>query len=158
MNNLIIRVATDDDIEKISGIFTEELEHHINMLPERFQFADRIFTSAWYHNLIKNPEKLLFVADLGGNLVGLLLLKLKRSPDDPILKPRVFARVEELAVSERFRRQGIGQRLMDHALEWAIQREADEIELAVWEGNPGAIALYQKLGFEADRRKMRIIL
>ena len=59
MNNLIIRVATDDDIEKISGIFTEELEHHINMLPERFQFADPTFTVEWYHNLMKNPAKLL---------------------------------------------------------------------------------------------------
>ena len=158
MKNLIIREATDDDFEKIAGIFAEELDHHITLLPERFQLADPIITSAWYHNLINNPGKLLFVADLGGNVVGLLLLELKSSPDDPIFKPRVYASVEEVAVCERFRRQGIGRRLMDHALEWAIQLEADEIELEVWEGNLGAIALYQMLGYEVVRRKMRIIL
>ncbi len=117
MKDLIIREATDDDIEKIAKIFNEELKHQINLLPERFQFADPTFTVEWYHNLMKNPAKLLLVVDLGGNVVGLLLLELKQSPDDPIFKPRVFADIEELAVSEEFRRLGFGRRLMDHALE-----------------------------------------
>ena len=158
MNDLILREAIDDDMERVADLFTEELMHHIDLLPKRFQLANPIITSAWYDDVLGNPDKQLHVAELDGMVVGLLLLLLKRSPDDPILKPRFFATVEEVAVTKRFRGQGIGRRLMNHALDWANERGADEIELEVWERNHGAIALYEKLGYEVIRRKMRIVL
>ncbi len=158
MNYLIIREVTDDDMEDVANLFTEELMHHIDLLPERFQLANPIITSAWYRDVLGNPDKQLFVAEVDGKIVGLLLLQLKRSPDDPIFKPRLYASVEEVAVTKRFRGQGIGRRLMDHALDWADEHGADEIELEVWEENRGSIALYEKLGYEVIRRKMRIVL
>ena len=157
-NDLIIRDMAEDDMETVAEIFTEELFHHTELLPERFQLADPIFNSGWYMDVLSNPKMPLIVAELNSTVVGVLLLKLNRSPDDPIFTPRLYVTVEEVAVAERFRGQGIGRRLMDYALQWAIDQGADEIELDVWEKNEGAIALYEKLGYEVVRRKMRIVL
>ena len=44
--------------------------------------------------------------------------------------------------------QGIGARLMDWALDEARRFGADEVQLSVWSGNPGAQKFYQRYGFE----------
>ena len=49
-----------------------------------------------------------------------------------------------------FRRQGIGNRLMDSVIEQAWQSGLERIELFVWAGNQPAIALYEKLGFQHE--------
>lgn len=46
-----------------------------------------------------------------------------------------------------FRHQGIGRRLLDKTLNAAFDYGLTRIELAVWEPNTNAIALYKKFGF-----------
>ncbi len=145
-------------MESVGDLFTEELSHHIDMVPERFQLADPIITSDWYLELLGNPTKSLFTAEMDGRVVGLLLISLNRSLDDPIFKPRIYTSVVEVAVTKQFRGKGIGRCLMNQARDWANEQGADEIELEVWEQNEGAIALYKKLGYEVIRRKMRLTL
>lgn len=53
-----------------------------------------------------------------------------------------------IAVDPVFRRQGLGQRLLECALEYSRQLGASRVELEVRTGNETAIALYQKYGFE----------
>ncbi len=49
-----------------------------------------------------------------------------------------------------FRHQGIGRRLLDKTLKAAFDFGLTRIELAVWEPNTNAIALYKKFGFEIE--------
>ncbi len=53
-----------------------------------------------------------------------------------------------VAVDPAFRRQGLGQRLLEYALEYSRKLGASRVELEVRTGNETAIALYQKYGFE----------
>jgi ribosomal-protein-alanine N-acetyltransferase len=53
-----------------------------------------------------------------------------------------------VAVDPAFRRQGLGQRLLEYALEYSRRLGASRVELEVRTGNEAAIALYQKHGFE----------
>ena len=144
MNGLIIRGATINDMELCAELFSEELAYHVNLLPELFQLAYPIFPSPWFQDVLDNDCKTLFVAELEGKVVGLILVELKNSPDDPVYRPRLIASVEELVVSEQYRHQGFGRRLMDHAREWAFEKKAEEIHLEVWEQNRAAIALYSE--------------
>ena len=49
-----------------------------------------------------------------------------------------------------FRGQGIGRRLIERTLDAARAFGLTRVELTVREDNPGAIALYQKVGFSAE--------
>jgi ribosomal-protein-alanine N-acetyltransferase len=60
--------------------------------------------------------------------------------------------VEGVAVAARARRQGMGRALVREAVAHAAQSDLDAVELHVWVGNTGAIALYESEGFAVVRR------
>lgn len=57
------------------------------------------------------------------------------------------AHVMNISVSPNFQRQGAGRKMMEHLIEYARPR-AEKLFLEVRPSNPGAIALYTKLGFQ----------
>lgn len=62
------------------------------------------------------------------------------------------AHITTLAVSPRYRRQKVGERLLIALVDEAISRRAHRISLEVREGNYAARRLYQKYGFvDAER-------
>lgn len=63
-----------------------------------------------YASYIDNPEKTVFFAYIDEQLTGQIILRKNWNG---------FAYVEDIAVDSRFRRQGIGRRLMNRAGVWA---------------------------------------
>ena len=55
-----------------------------------------------------------------------------------------------LMVAESFRRRGVGRALMEAAEEWAGSIGVRKIELHVFPHNGGALALYERLGYERE--------
>lgn len=60
-----------------------------------------------------------------------------------------------MGVAKRYRRQGLGARLMRAVLDMAQEKGLQKIELSVYSSNAGAIALYERFGFVEEGRKVR---
>ena len=60
-----------------------------------------------------------------------------------------------MGVVQGWRRQGIGQALLEACIQKAFASGLTRIELEVYADNPGAIALYRRLGFEEEGWKKR---
>lgn len=60
------------------------------------------------------------------------------------------AEVTNICVLPQYRRQGLGERLLDALLQAARERGAGEMTLEVRVSNEAAIALYQKKGFAVE--------
>jgi len=153
-----IRQATKSDFDQVGAVFAEENRFHTGLLPDRFQIAKPIMTHGWFDAILENDAQALFVAEHSEEIVGVLLIKLMTNPDDPIFCPRRYAYVDELAVAEQHRGQGIGRALVQAAERWASDQDMSEIELNVWQVNKGAIAFYERLGYETIRRTMKRVL
>jgi ribosomal-protein-alanine N-acetyltransferase len=52
-----------------------------------------------------------------------------------------------IAVSNSYRRQGIGSNMLEHVLDYARKKKIPQVTLEVREGNKPAIELYKKYGF-----------
>ncbi len=53
-----------------------------------------------------------------------------------------------ISIAKAARGQGLGRRMMEHAIDWAVEQSAlDWIDLYVFENNPKARQLYQRIGF-----------
>jgi GNAT superfamily N-acetyltransferase len=96
----------------------------------------------------------LFVADVDGQVVGVLQVLICESPPERLLVPRYYASIDDLVVRKSWRRQGIGRALMARAEEWARERDLERIELGVWEFNADAIRFYERLGYVTQSRTM----
>ena len=65
------------------------------------------------------------------------------------------AQIEGVRVSETHRGQGIGQKLVEHAIEAAKQRQCRLVQLSSDKRRPAAIAFYKKLGFVDSHEGMK---
>jgi ribosomal protein S18 acetylase RimI-like enzyme len=92
-----------------------------------------------YASYINNPEKVVFFAYAEGQLAGQIILRKNWNG---------FAYVEDIAVDSYFRRQGIGKRLMEKAVEWAESKQLPGITLETSNVNVPACQFYEHFGFK----------
>jgi ribosomal protein S18 acetylase RimI-like enzyme len=155
---VVIRPADSTDFDAVGTIFTQENRLHAELVPEIVQALEPIMDVAWFAELLSKPKGTLLLGEVDGVVVGLIWLSIRSNPDDPIYRPRNYVYVEELAVLEEHRGQGIGRRLMEAAKVWAMEQDVAHIELDVWEANRNAIAFYEHLDYQPMRRRMRYSL
>jgi ribosomal-protein-alanine N-acetyltransferase len=95
--------------------------------------------------LTENPASRCWVAELDGKVVGTIVVWL-------IVEE---AHVATLATHPDYRRQGIGRRLLAHALRHLAQDGAHSSFLEVRESNVAAQEMYRKFGYEVSGRRRR---
>ena len=92
--------------------------------------------------IVKSENSILFIAkNENEEIAGTLTLLINRIPTGQ----KVW--IEDVVVDNKFRGKGIGQKLIQFAIDYAIKRGIKEINLT---SNPTRIAgniLYKKLGF-----------
>lgn len=153
--NIAIREATERDYEALCAIIEQVDSIHRDALPERFKSPNGPPREREYIlNAIRSPDVDIFVAQTESRLVGFVHVVIRQVPDVPILVPRRYAVVENLAVGEEHRRIGIGLALMERAEEWARAKGVTSIELNVYAFNRVAQRFYQKLGYEILSHRM----
>ena len=91
----------------------------------------------WTSNLAL-AKAVMFVAEAGEDIVGSASLE-QRGPLDL-----------GMMVANEWRRRGVGRALLKACIDWARESGAYKITLQVWPHNEGAIALYEKFGFERE--------
>lgn len=134
--------------EEVDGV---HLDHH----PERFRSPGWPPRSREYLEQVLSSEHSTFLlAEFERRLVGLVNVAVYEAPKVPVFQPRVNGVVSDLIVTARFRRQGVGRRLLAEAESWVRQRGASSIELVVYEFNEGARRFYEKLGYATLSRTM----
>jgi ribosomal-protein-alanine N-acetyltransferase len=108
-----------------------KIEHEANSAP----WSERSF-----RNELDHPHGIFLVALVDGRVVGYGGVWLVIDE----------AHITTVAVAEEHRRQGIGWRIMVELLEKAKERGMACSTLEVRAGNPGAIELYRRLGYEVS--------
>ena len=130
--NLMIRKMTVDDVPAVL-----ELDQKSFSLP----WPERSFR----FELTDNPASRCWVAELDGKIVGMLVVWL--IVDE--------AHVATVATHPEYRRQGIGKRLLAHALRLIMRDGARSSFLEVRESNLAAQEMYRKFGYEVTGRRQR---
>ena len=105
-------------------------------------------------SLIKNPDALLYVAEIKGRLVGSGYALIKDSV--AYKKPERFAYLGFMYVQPEYRGKGINGTLVKKLISWAKSKNIQEIQLDAYAKNDSALRAYEKLGFKPDLLKMRL--
>jgi ribosomal-protein-alanine N-acetyltransferase len=130
--NVTIRAMTGRDLNEVVAI--DQASFSLPWPPRSFAFE-----------ISDNPASRSWVAEADGRIVGILVLWL--IVDE--------AHIATIATHPDFRRQGIGEQLLVHALKSAKAEGAVRSFLEVREGNVAAQELYRKYGFASEGRRVR---
>lgn len=105
---------------------------------------------AWLEHLARRGNTAVFVARHAGQVVGYVICE-----GGQLRRMRHCAKIE-IYVDRDARGLGLGQALLEAALDWArAHDEITKVGLSVFADNERAIQLYEKLGFVVEGRRVR---
>lgn len=154
MNNIIIRRGKKEDVEKLWPIEVETRLYHKeldkNFLELGKYDVDERCRKKWlksYYRWLNKKNSILLVAELNREIIGYIngrIFKWKWSNT----KPFDVGKVGDLAVLKKYRRNGIGKKLMEEFENVLKSRKIKFVELNVTSGNEIAYSLYKKRGYK----------
>jgi ribosomal protein S18 acetylase RimI-like enzyme len=142
------RDARRDDYDVLCLLWRDMDELHASLLPGFFRRTDRPpRRREEFDAILRSPDESVRVAELHGEVVGVVHTQLYDTPPVAQMTQRRRAHVDSVVIAQRMRRQGLGTQLMHEAYGWARAHGAAEILLTVWAGNEAAEKFYETLGF-----------
>lgn len=148
----MIRKAVSDDIPAISELYREQFREMSKRIPDFIKEGDQ--SKDFLEKTILNDDSDIIVYENDGSVVGFILLQVKIRPDFDFMLPGKYCYIMDVIVTEAHRNKGFGTALMNSAKDWAKERDCSFINLDVLANNPGAVALYEKLGFIPKAQEM----
>ena len=146
--SLVIRKAEISDLRQVEELWVQ-LSDHVNSLDRRhWQHAadGSAKFRQWMEEALTDAERVVFVAEQSGTVLGFGHSMLKKSP--PPVKPRLDGFITDLVVTESVRRQGVGTKLLKAVESWCIEHGAEAITLSVAARNELGLAFWCSKGFE----------
>ncbi len=141
-----IRKAVPEDTAAIVEIWKEFMDFHAQRDRHFTRSVDgpRRFADFISGRIVHNASCVV-VAERADQVVGYCLAVVSRYP--PVFRYNTYGTISDLAVNAAYRRQGIGEALVEYACTWFAECEIARIELRVATTNEVSTAFWRKMGF-----------
>lgn len=138
---VILRKAKISDFEQIHDLCENDLGYKCNKEYLKIRLS----------NLIYNRE-CVFVAVLNDKVVGFIHIE----KYETLFMPQMV-NILGIAVKNKFRRQGIGQKLLTVAEDWAKNNGINKMRLNSGESRKEAHIFYRSMGYNDDKKQLRFL-
>lgn len=140
----MLELARESDREAVNALARQVHTMHIEWRPDLYTLPEEMYPEERFAESIKQRE--LYVARSGSLVVGYALVRIRVS-EGPGLVYRKVMLVDEFAVDESCRNQGIGTQMMAEVRALARAFGCTDMQFGVYPQNDAAVAFYQKCGF-----------
>lgn len=106
-----------------------------------------------FHKIHKDPNHYLMVIERDKQILGTCHLTLLPSLT---FMGSMRMQIEAVRVHPRARRQNIGQKMIELALNWGKEKGAKIFQLTTHKERPDALKFYEKLGFNRTHEGMKL--
>lgn len=153
---MIIRDLTIDDFEQYNNIMFEMHNLHANSRPDIYKAIGKPTDKrAWdFEKSLTTDNMELFGIEDSGNIIGICQMTIRSISENKAVVARKRAYIDQIGVSDNYRRKGIGTLLYNEAIRRATEHKADCLELMVWNFNKTAIEFYKSLGMTVQHSIM----
>jgi GNAT superfamily N-acetyltransferase len=148
--SLTIRAAAAGDEQLLAALNAVVHELHRSRRPDRFKSTSTEEVAAWFGSLLKRPTTSMWIAEQDGVPVGYLLALVHERAANPFSAARRWCEIDQIAVDEVWRRQGIARALVERALLELRSRGIRAVEVSTWAFNEAAQRAFQHLGFNPE--------
>ena len=122
------------------------MEINLKTLPEHY-------SDYFYESLLAELPEAFIVSEIKGKIVGYVMCKTEYGFSN-FTKPGFVKKghIVSVAVLDEHRRKGIGQALVEEAINGVKTKKCDELYLEVRCSNNDAVQLYERIGFVIKQR------
>ena len=140
----MLELARAGDWESVRRLSVQIHDLHVAWRPDIYYHSEEPLAKESFEDAIRN--RLLYVAKVGGSVVGYVLLSIQNrgGPGAHIHKQM---RIDSICVDEAFRRRGIGKTMVSDVRALAKAFGCRDLILGVHPENDKAVGFYQKCGF-----------
>lgn len=140
----MLELARECDREKVNELARQVHAMHVAWRPDIYEMVEEMYPQDRFGEEVARRQ--LYVAKIGGQVTGYVLLKIREHNWPGVVKRKVML-VDEIAVDDRCRNQGIGTVMMEEVRVLARAFGCTDLQLGVYPQNDAAVAFYQKCGF-----------
>lgn len=146
-----IDCACKGDEAAIAALLVKIHAQHAEGRPDLFGKGHAKFREEEVLALFDKEDAPVFVAKSdGGEVLGYAIAMIKVN-DSPAQGDYATLYIDDINVSEKARRLGVGSALLDACRHYAKKKGCYNMTLNVWAFNEGAIAFYEANGFKPQR-------
>jgi ribosomal protein S18 acetylase RimI-like enzyme len=145
----LLQKDRDEDIKLLTWLLNNTFNEHFNFRPDTVEEVRSFLFSDLYFDKMKE----IFFAELDGESIGYIGAGIdeKYNLEKNVQRGDIFT----IGVLKKYRRTGVGARLMLHALEAFRAKGMTRATLGVDDYNPTkAIGLYEKVGFKVTKKDL----
>lgn len=109
----------------------------------------------FYETNVRSRNRTAFIAEKDGEIIGYVMGGILKRP--PVYKTAHEARINDIVVTKKWRRRGVGTKLLEAFADWAREKGMKYVTLNVLPENKVGLKFYKKLEFETilvNQRKM----
>ena len=140
-----IRNIVRSDFNQIHELICQLHGLHVSNRPDVFNDTDPC-SQEYLEGLLNDVKVIALVAEDNEKIIGFCDVTIRESSENPLLKARTVAYMEDLFVDKNHRKSSIGRLLFKEAQKASKNKGADVIELMVWTFNNSAIDFYKEMG------------
>lgn len=151
-DHILFRLAIQEDLPSIVHLLADD------DLGSRRERDEEPMPSSYYkafEQINRNPDHQLIVAESNGKVIGTLHLMFMPSIS---FQGGLRAQVESVRVDKECRNLGIGQEMMQWAIDQARVRGAHVVQLTTHLSRKDAHRFYERLGFKGSHLGMKLDL
>jgi len=149
----IIRKANIEDYDKINKLYWQSDCFHYNNEPYIYEKTNEGCRTKEYIESLLNEKINIFIV-LEKEVIGFLYAYEETKGHLPFHKKRKYIVIDNIVIDENYRNNGYGEKLLNYIVEYAKNRNYNDIVLNVYRFNENAIKLYEKKGFKIITQDM----
>lgn len=147
-----IREAKVEDIEQMTKLLQQVAKLHSDNRTDIFKEKEISDYGDWAKVLLEDDEKIVMIAEKEKIICGVMVCKMRVIENHVNFKDSKILSIDEICVDEKYRKEGIGTKLIEEAKKLAKDNNCNRLELNCWEFNENAMNFYFKQGFKVQRR------
>jgi ribosomal protein S18 acetylase RimI-like enzyme len=146
--SITVRRAALADAELVAALNADVQALHAAAMLDRYkpQGPDTL-PAAEAADLLAKPERLLFLAHVGGEPAGYVHAEIVRRPESSLGYAQAMVHVHAMNVVPSCRRKGVGRALLQAVRDAGAEHGIALVTLDVWMFNEPARAFYRQCGF-----------
>ena len=147
MNEIeIVQPKIENQVE-INNLAKQVHKLHVNRNSDMFLDVEQVIPIERLEKLLETES--IYIARLENKIVGYIIIDIKEK-DNGFMRYRKILSIDTLCIDEKFRRQGIGTKMLEFAKRLGKEKNCTDMHLTVNPNNKNAIKVYENFGMKVN--------